>query len=120
MLKKKKCLITIKNKDDLCAPRALVTVQALMDENPRYKTIRLGQGQQGYLAHKLCQEAEVAEGPCGTEELQQFQDHLGPQGYQIIVFEGQRGMIWFKDHSYNDASKKTLSPQSKKSLSQSA
>ena len=34
MLKKKKCLITIKNKDDRCAPRTLVTVQALVDANP--------------------------------------------------------------------------------------
>ena len=106
MLKKKHCLITIKNKDELCASRAIVTMQALADGNPQYKTIRLGQGQQGYLAHKLCQEAGVAEGPCGAEELQQFQDHLGPQDYQIIVFEGQRGMIWFKDRAYNDASKK--------------
>ena len=106
MLKKKKCLITIKNKDDLCASRDLVTMQALADGDPQYKNIRLGRGQQGYLAHKLCQEAGVTEGPCGAEEMQQFQDHLGPQGYQIIVFEGQRGMIWFKDRAYNDASKK--------------
>ena len=108
MLKKKHSfiLITIKNKDHLCASRALVTMQALADGNPQYKTIRLGQGQQGYLARKLCQEARVAEGPCGAEELQQFQDHFGPQDYQIIVFEGQRGMIWFKDRAYNDASKK--------------
>ena len=120
MLKKKKCLITIKNKDDLCAPRALVTVQALVDGDPQYANIRKGRGQQSYLAHKLCQEAGVAEGPCGAEELQQFQDHLGPQGYQIIVFEGQRGMIWFKDHAYDVASKKTLSAQSTKSLPRSA
>ena len=106
MLQKKKCLITIKNKDDLCASRDLVTMQALADGDPQYKNIRLGHGQQGYLAHKLCQEAGVTEGPCGAEEMQQFQDHLGPQGYQIIVFEGQRGMIWFKDRVYNDASKK--------------
>ena len=120
MLKKKKCLITIKNKDDLCAPRALVTVQALVDGDPQYANIRKGRGQQSYLAHKLCQEAGVAGGPCGAEELQQFQDHLGPQGYQIIVFEGQRGMIWFKDHAYDVASKKTLSAQSTKSLPRSA
>lgn len=81
-------------------------MQALADGDPQYKNIRLGRGQQGYLAHKLCQEAGVTEGPCGAEEMQQFQDHLGPQGYQIIVFEGQRRMIWFKDRAYNDASKK--------------
>ena len=79
MLKKKKCLITIKNKDELCASRALVTMQAFADGNPQYKNISLGRGQQGYLAHKLCQEAGVPEGPCGSEELQKFQDHLGPQ-----------------------------------------
>ena len=81
MLKKKHCLITIKNKDDLCASRALVTMQALADGNPQYKTIRLGQGQQGYLAHKLCQEAGVAEGPmicamdfeCTQNEIEEFE-----------------------------------------------
>ena len=106
ILKKKRCIVTIKNKDELCAPHAIVTMQARADENPQYKTIKLGRGQQGYLAHKLCQEASVAEGPCGSGEMQQFQDHLGPQGYQIIVFEGQQGLIWFKDRAYNGAPKK--------------
>ena len=106
MLKKKKCLITIKNKDELCTSWALVTMQALADGNPQYETIKRSSGQEGYLAHKLYQEAGVAEGPCGFEELQKFQDYLGPQDYQIIVFEGQRGMIWFKDRTYNDAPKK--------------
>ena len=81
-------------------------MQALVDENPQYETIKRSSAQQGYLAHKLCEEAGVVEGPCGVSELQQFQDHLGPQGYQILVFEGQQGLLWFKDHTYNDVSKK--------------
>ena len=95
MLKKKQCIVTIKNKDELCAPQALVTMQALANGNPQYENIKKACGQQGYLAHKLCKEAGVAEGPCGSEQMQQFQDHLGPQGNQIIVFEGQQGLIWF-------------------------
>ena len=81
-------------------------MQARADGNPKYRNSKLGRGQQGYLAHKLCQEAGVAEGSCGSEEMKQFQDHLGPQDCQIVVFEGQQGLIWFKDCAYNNASKK--------------
>ena len=69
ILKKKHCIVTIKNKDELCASRALVTMQTRADGNPQYEKIKKGRGQQGYLAHKLCKEAGVAEGPCGSEEM---------------------------------------------------
>ena len=106
ILKKKHCtkFIFILDRDN--ASRALVTMQTRADGNPQYENIKKGRGQQSYLAHKLCKEAGVAEGPCGSEEMQQFQDHLGPQGNQIIVFEGQKGLIWFKDRAYNNAPKK--------------
>ena len=48
-------------------------------------------------AHLLHQEAGVPEGPCGFEELQKFQDYLGPQGYQLIVVEPSKCLIVFKD-----------------------
>ena len=39
----------------------------------------------------------------GFEELQAFQDHLGPQGYQHIVVEPSKCLIVFKDPTYNEA-----------------
>ena len=54
-------------------------------------------------ARQLHQEAGVPKGPCGYEELQQFQKYLGPQGYQLIVVEPSKCLIVFKDVAYNDA-----------------
>ena len=54
-------------------------------------------------ARQLHQEAGVPKGPCGYEELQQFQKYLGPQGHQIIVVEPSKFLIVFKDVAYNDA-----------------
>jgi len=37
--------------------------------------------------------------------MKQFQDVLAPM-YQLEVFEGQQGLLWFKDRDLNDAPKK--------------
>lgn len=47
-------------------------------------------------AGKLHHEEGVAEGPCRRDELKKFQEFLGAE-YQVIVFEGPRGTIVFKD-----------------------
>ena len=39
----------------------------------------------------------VPEGPCGFEELEKFQDFLGPQGYQLIDIEPSKSLIVFKE-----------------------
>lgn len=57
---------------------------------------------QGFLARKLHREAGVAEGPCRRDELKRFQEFLGAE-YQVIVFEGPRGRIVFKDKQYDQA-----------------
>ena len=64
---------------------------------------RKGKLIQERLARLLHQEAGVPEGPCGFEELQAFQDHLGPQGYQPIVVDPSKCLIVFKDPIYNEA-----------------
>jgi len=73
MLKKKRCIIEIKNKDELCAALAIVTMKAKADSDPEYQEIRKGWGFQKVLAEQLHREAGVPEGPCGFDKITQFQ-----------------------------------------------
>ena len=102
LLKKKKCIIQIKNKDELCCAGAIVTLKARVDNDPQYRNIVQGRGLQGFLASKLHREEGVAQGPCGREELKQFQEYLGVE-YQLIALEGLKGTILFKDKQYDQA-----------------
>ena len=102
----KRYVIIIKNKDDLCFARALVSTKAYVDQDPRYENISQGRGQQGHLAYMLHQETGVPEGPCGLPEIQRIQEHLGPQGYQIKIFEGVCGALWYHDEMFDSAPKK--------------
>lgn len=82
-------------------------MRALADNDPQYDDqLKRGRPYQKFLAKQLHQEAGVPEGPCGHQEIQAFQDYLGDQGYQILVFEGQQGALWFKDRAFNEAPKK--------------
>ena len=84
----KKSRVTIKNKDDLCCARAIVTMKALVDaggdtRDRDYKNLKDGYPVQERLAKELHRLAGVPEGPCGLLELQKFQTAL--PGYQIKV-----------------------------------
>lgn len=105
-LLKKRCVTSIKNNDDLCFSRAFVSTKAYVDQDPQYENISKGRGVQAYLAYQLHQEAGVPEGPCGSEQIQKIQDHVGPQGYQIKIFEGVCGAIWYKDENFDAAPNK--------------
>ena len=102
----KRYVIIIKNKDDLCFARALVSTKAYVDQDPQYENISQGRGRQGHLAYMLHQETGVPEGPCGLPEIQRIQEHLGPQGYQIKIFEGVCGALWYHDETFDSAPKK--------------
>ena len=83
-LNKKRCLIQIKNKDELCCARAIVVAKAKLDKDPQYKSIITPRGTlQGQLAHKLHETAGVSLCPCGIEEIKKFQAVL--PGYQLNV-----------------------------------
>ena len=86
----------------VCLDRAIVTMKERCDGGSQYQNLRKGKRIQERLARRLHQEAGVP-GPCGFEELQAFQDHLGPQGYQHIVVEPSKCLIVFKDPTYNEA-----------------
>ena len=86
-LKKKKSVIPINNKDDLCLARALVVSIARIENDPRYAQITSPDSTvQRERAFDLHEAANVPLGPCGLDEVELFQQHL--VNYQIIVVSG--------------------------------
>ena len=88
--KKKRCIVTVKNTDQLCCARAIVTMRAYCHKEDGVDALRLWDSlKKGYpvqqrQAQELHREARVVEGPCGIEELRQFQQALGAE-YQLLV-----------------------------------
>lgn len=86
----KKCIIAIKNSDNLCCARAIITMRAHCHKNEgtdghrNWENTKRGLPVQKRLSQELHRPAGVPEGPCGIEELQKFQAALGPQ-YQLLV-----------------------------------
>ena len=87
-LRKKKSVITINNRDNLCLARSLVVSIARIEQDPRYKGISEGNGIQRERAFDLHQAANVPLGPCGLNEVELFQRYL--VNYQIIVVSGDQ------------------------------
>ena len=84
----KRSRVTIKNKDNLCCARAIVTMKALADadgdtRDRDYKNLKDGYPIQEQKAKELHRLAGVVEGPCSIPELERFQAAL-PR-YQIKV-----------------------------------
>ena len=112
MAKESRCVCEIKNKDELCCARAIVTMREYAKrqagESNTFENIHKDRGnksQQLKEAKKLHEEAGVLEGPCGLEEITTFQDYLGPQGYRIIVVDAARGGVIFKGEVFLEVDK---------------
>ena len=110
--KELKSVHVITNEDDLCCGRAIVVMREhskkQAGEPNTFDTIRRDRGktsQQLKEARLLHHEAGVPEGLCGNEEIQKFQDYLGPQGYQLIVVDPARGGVIFTGEQYKSAPK---------------
>ena len=102
MMAKKRCIIQICNTDELCCARAIVTLIARVQQDPHYRAIRHGRRLQTTMAYQLHRDANVPEGPCGMDELEAFQTFLAPD-YQLVVLEGLKGHIIFKNSLFDDA-----------------
>ena len=87
---KKKSVIRIQNKDELCCARALVVSKARVDQHPKWSAIRQGGTLQRSLAWDLHDEAKVPLGPCSYEELTKFSKAPSLTGYQIILVDAHR------------------------------
>ena len=89
-LKKKRSVILINNKDDLCLARALAVSIARIEQDPQYGSIaKSNRPLQRERAYDLHEAANVPLGPCGLKEVDLFQQHL--VNYQIIVVSGDQG-----------------------------
>ena len=88
-LKKKKSIITINNKDNLCLARALVVSIARIEKDPLYnQIIKSNRPVQRERAFDLHEAANVPLGPCGLNKVDLFQHYLVQ--YQIIVVSGDQ------------------------------
>ena len=78
--KKKRCIITIKNRDALCCACAIVTMRVHCHKGEGSVGIRCNNGK----PRNCITKRGIDLGPCRLEELRQFQHALGPQ-YQLLV-----------------------------------
>ena len=86
-LSRKRCVVTIKNKDELCAARAIVTGIAKVEDFPTYRYYADGRPVQRTMALDLHNNAGVPMTPCGIEEIKLFQAVL--PWYQLVVVSGE-------------------------------
>ena len=88
-LRKKRSVIPISNKDDLCLARALAVSIARIEKDPRYnRMLNSSCTVQRERAFDLHEAANVPLGPCGLKEVELFQQYL--VNYQIIVVSGDQ------------------------------
>ena len=92
VVKEMRCVHEIKNNDELCCGRAIVVMREYAKhkagEPNCYENVRKNRGKKTQplkLARQLNKEAGVPEGACGFEEIEKFQNYLGPKGYQLIA-----------------------------------
>ena len=96
-------IIEIKNKDNLCLPRAIVVAVAYISKSSNYKEIRDNRNkQQTVAAQKLVAESGVVvpENGCGIEHLKKFQNFLRDR-YKITVYDYATRSVLFEGHSEN-------------------
>ena len=112
VVKEMRCVHEIKNNDELCCGRAIVVMREYAKrqagEPNCYENVRQNRGkntQQLKLARQLYKEAGVPEGPCGLEEIEKFQNYLGPKGFQLIVVDPVRGGVIFTGEVFKTAPK---------------
>ena len=83
----KHCIVTIKNKDELCCARAIVTAKAKVDNHPNWAGFRDGKSIQRTEAWNIHTEAQVPFGACSYEELTKFSMAPSLYGYQLLVID---------------------------------
>jgi hypothetical protein len=97
-LKKKRCIITIKNTDDLCLARCLVV--ATNKNHPQYFQIKNGRGpRQTELAIQLHQQTNIPLTLCTIEDVIVFEHFLKKR---IIMVAVNKSFIYKGNSEYND------------------
>ena len=94
-LAKKGSIIRIQNKDEMCLARALVVSIAKIENYNRYKGIvDHRRSMQARLAYDLHQKANVSIGPCGLDEVKQFQTYLSEYQINIVSKDHQNSVLY--------------------------
>ena len=83
--KKKLSVLLIKNGDELCCARAIVTAKARLDQHPNWDGFKRGRRIQAEHGVDLHHETRVPQGPCGYDELQAFSLAPSLYDYQILL-----------------------------------
>lgn len=99
MVEKKQSIIQIRNKDELCCARALVTATSRIEKHPQWNSIRQGRSIQRALATDLHEKAGIPIGNCGIEEVKKFQRVLlnyqihviSKEHFNAIIYQGPEG-----------------------------
>uniref|UniRef100_A0A915J646 Uncharacterized protein n=1 Tax=Romanomermis culicivorax TaxID=13658 RepID=A0A915J646_ROMCU len=90
-LKRNRCIVKIKNSDNLCCARALAVACAYVDNDPHLNTIRKPRNTPNTMQKRLATQLMVMAGlgdlatGCGYSELEKLQTALSPD-YQIKVW----------------------------------
>lgn len=82
-------IVTIKNKDEMCCARALVTARARL-ENRKWQSFKRGCKIQKVEAQDLHFEAGVPFGPCSYEEINRFALAPSLVDYQVLLVDATR------------------------------
>ncbi|CAB4022845.1 Hypothetical predicted protein, partial [Paramuricea clavata] len=94
-LMKKRSIIRIQNNDQICLARALVVAKAKIENDSRDRQIRNPERPlQTRLARELHQNAAVPLGPCGLDEVKQFQTYLSNYQINIVSKDHQNALIY--------------------------
>lgn len=105
--KKKRCIIPIKNRDDLCCARAIVTMRAHCHRDDgvpgsrEWKNCRDGYPIQAKLARDLHTAADVPLGSCGLPEWTKFQTALGDDYQFFVMCRSKPFFLLFKGNAPN-------------------
>ena len=103
-LHKKKTVITIRNDDELCLARALVTAIAKIEKDPSYRRyLDPRERVQERKARELHEAANVPLGPCGIAEVEMFQNHLANYEINIVSAEHDNCIIYPPKPTTSDA-----------------
>ena len=87
---KMRSIVQIRNTDVLCCARALVTAKAKVDQHPQWHSFKYGRKLQKEHALLLHRDAQVPFGPCGYDELAQFNQAPSLFDYQILLVDADR------------------------------
>ena len=119
LLDDKRSIIQIRNLDDLCCARALVTAMARVQNHPEWHSIKQGRKIQETLARELHEKAGITLKACGVDDVKSFQNVLpefrihilSKDHFNSVIYQGPEGgvpiYLYLHDQHYDVVTKIT-------------